>query len=120
MLLPSLLPGDQQLLRCVVGELGGDPATASPQQHMHLVTIYQQKLAVNSTTYLANEASRRHALTPSCLRNICAQVHDAEQQVMDVLGSVKGRGTSGLDQQQLLELNAAIEFLEQDGGVSGE
>lgn len=39
---------------------------------------------------------------------------------MDVLGSVKGRGTSGLDQQQLLELTAAIELLEQDGGVSGE
>jgi hypothetical protein len=39
---------------------------------------------------------------------------------MDVLGSVKGRGKSGLDQQQILELNAAIELLEQDGGVSGE
>lgn len=47
------------------------------------------------------------------------QVQDAEQEVLSLLGSAKGRGTSGLDQQQLVELNAAIELLEQDGGVGG-
>jgi hypothetical protein len=47
-------------------------------------------------------------------------VKDAEQQILSVLGSVKGRGTSGLDQQQQLELTAAIELLEKDGGVTGE
>jgi len=36
-----------------------------------------------------------------------------------VLGSVKGRGSSGLDPEQLQELNAAIELLEKDGGVAG-
>jgi hypothetical protein len=50
----------------------------------------------------------------------CLQVKDAEQQIQSVLGSVKGRGTSGLDQQQQLELTAAIELLEKDGGVTGE
>ena len=47
------------------------------------------------------------------------QVQEAEQQVLSVLGSVKGRGTSGLDADQLQELNAAIELLEKNGGVSG-
>lgn len=44
---------------------------------------------------------------------------DAEQQILSVLGSVKGRGSSGLDPEQLQELNAAIELLEKDGGVAG-
>lgn len=47
------------------------------------------------------------------------QVQDAEQRVLSVLEGAKGRGKAGLDQQQLLELNAAIEMLEEDGGVPG-
>lgn len=47
------------------------------------------------------------------------RVQDAEQQIAQILGSVKGRGSSGMDQLQLVELNAAIELLEKDGGVQG-
>lgn len=51
---------------------------------------------------------------------LSTQVANVEQEVLSVLGSVKGRGSSGLEPEQLQQLNAAIEALEKDGGVAGD
>jgi hypothetical protein len=40
--------------------------------------------------------------------------------VIAALTSAKGRGKSGLSEDQLAQLNEAIEALEADSGVSGE
>lgn len=46
------------------------------------------------------------------------QVKNAEQQVLSALQSAKGRGRV-LPDEQLQQLNAAIQLLEDEGGVSG-
>lgn len=46
------------------------------------------------------------------------QVKNAEQQVLSALQSAKGRGRV-LPEEQLQQLNAAIQLLEQDSGVAG-
>jgi hypothetical protein len=47
------------------------------------------------------------------------QQQQAEAAILSALASAQGRGKSGLDADQLLELNAAVEALEADGGVEG-
>jgi hypothetical protein len=46
-------------------------------------------------------------------------VKEAEQAVLSALGSVKGRGASGMDVTNQELLNVAVEVLERDGGVPG-
>lgn len=43
----------------------------------------------------------------------------AEQQVLEAIASVTGRGKDGIDSQQQAALDEAIEALERDGGLAG-
>lgn len=45
---------------------------------------------------------------------------EAEQGILAALRGAKGRGRTGLDATAQLELEAAVELLERDGGVAGE
>lgn len=82
----------------------------------------QQRLASSACSRVVlahgSRSTRLHAVAKLATeRTAAAQLQDAEQQVLSALESAKGRGKGGLDPQQLLELNAAFELLEQDGGV---
>lgn len=44
----------------------------------------------------------------------------AEASVLQALTSAKGRGKTGLSEEQLQQLNAGIQTLEDDGGVRGQ
>jgi hypothetical protein len=54
---------------------------------------------------------------PTCPAASPAQVVDAQASILNALTSVKGRGKSGLTDEQREELEAAVKQLEEDGGI---
>ncbi|GAX78326.1 hypothetical protein CEUSTIGMA_g5768.t1 [Chlamydomonas eustigma] len=74
-------------------------------QNSRIQTPWICEAALTNVTTVRTTISRRNDIT------------DAQSTVLTSLGSVKGRGKSGLDDVQKEELAAAVQILEADGGL---